>query len=203
MSSPTQVLELFPVPVFSTQAEAEVDNAALCQLVYAIHREEQAAGTATKAGYSAIGGFHSYDLLRRPGFEPLKRFIVNTLNERILGGKWYREGAIDESWLTTMWAMVNKRGHANASHTHPNSWFSGVYYAKLPANPKLGGDLCFHDPIATRTFTQSFYRSAQTETFSLTPKEGLLVLFPSWFEHSVKANQTDEDRISIAFNIRR
>ena len=29
----------------------------------------------------------------------------------------------------------------------------------------------------------------------------MLLLFPSWLEHEVEANQTNEDRISISFNI--
>jgi len=195
-----QVMEMFPVPVF-LEKSTEIDNHALSELIYGIQQEELAAGTADKTGFSNIGGFRSYEILRRPGVEPLKKFIVSTLNDRILKGKWYLEDAIDESAISGMWTMINKKGHANAGHIHPDSWFSGVYYPKVPSNPELAGALCFHDPIATRTFTRSFYRSVQAEVFKVTPQEGLMVLFPSWFEHSVKANMSDEDRISIAFNV--
>jgi ectoine hydroxylase-related dioxygenase (phytanoyl-CoA dioxygenase family) len=33
------------------------------------------------------------------------------------------------------------------------------------------------------------------------PENGKLIVFPSWLEHSVLANKTNEIRISIAFNV--
>ena len=32
-------------------------------------------------------------------------------------------------------------------------------------------------------------------------RDGTLLLFPSWLEHSVDANRSDEERISISFNL--
>lgn len=196
------VMEIFPIPVFMEKA-TEIDNQAISRLIYEVQKEESAAGVADKTGFSNIGGFRSYEILQRPGFEPIKRFIVSTLNSQILKGKWYLEDEIDESFISGMWSMINKKGHANSVHIHPDSWLSGVYYPKIPSQAELAGELCFHDPIAPRTFTRSFYRSAQAEVFKVAPQEGLMVIFPSWFEHSVKPNMSDEDRISIAFNIRK
>lgn len=33
------------------------------------------------------------------------------------------------------------------------------------------------------------------------PHEGVLIVFPSWLEHSVKANESGADRLSFSFNI--
>ena len=38
-------------------------------------------------------------------------------------------------------------------------------------------------------------------SFSIEPKEGLLVLFPSYLYHSVDLNRSGEERIVISFNI--
>ncbi len=35
------------------------------------------------------------------------------------------------------------------------------------------------------------------------PSEGLLVLFPCWMEHYVEPHESDEPRITIAFNANR
>ena len=35
----------------------------------------------------------------------------------------------------------------------------------------------------------------------ITPKENSLVLFPAWLQHSVDASASDDDRISISFNM--
>ena len=36
----------------------------------------------------------------------------------------------------------------------------------------------------------------------ITPKEGALVLFPSYLDHSVNENRSKEERVVISFNIK-
>lgn len=38
-------------------------------------------------------------------------------------------------------------------------------------------------------------------TVKMPPKEGSLLFFPAWMEHSVEQNLSDEERISIAYNV--
>ena len=33
------------------------------------------------------------------------------------------------------------------------------------------------------------------------PKENALIFFPSWLQHEVKINNSDEDRVILSFNI--
>ena len=40
-----------------------------------------------------------------------------------------------------------------------------------------------------------------SSTWSYPPQEGRLILFPAWLSHGVRENETDEDRISISFNL--
>ena len=50
-----------------------------------------------------------------------------------------------------MWANVNRAGHGNEFHSHPGSFWSGVYYVDdggIGADPSLGGELEFMDPRA-------------------------------------------------------
>ena len=37
---------------------------------------------------------------------------------------------------------------------------------------------------------------------TLTPKEGMILIFPSYLRHWVYPNEEDEDRISMAFNFK-
>ena len=41
-----------------------------------------------------------------------------------------------------------------------------------------------------------------TQVNSISPKEGALVLFPSYLDHSVNENLSNDERIVISFNIR-
>ena len=36
----------------------------------------------------------------------------------------------------------------------------------------------------------------------IVPQEGMLLFFPTWLEHDVEPSKTDDERISIAFNVR-
>jgi len=33
------------------------------------------------------------------------------------------------------------------------------------------------------------------------PEEGRMYVFPSWLEHGVEVNRSDQDRVSISFNV--
>lgn len=203
MSIQVKPLELFPTPVFFVAAQ-DLDHSDLAQAVYRV-REQELDPTSPKPKRSVLsnsGGYHSQDILKYSEFEPLRKFIVKVLNENMLGGKWYAQKAIDESYVVSMWAIINNKGHTNSCHIHPHAWFSGVYYPKLPTDAKNCGNICFKDPNLARQYTRSFYRNVQSDMCCFTPQVGSLILFPGWLEHSVGPNTTDEDRVAISFNIK-
>lgn len=107
----------------------------------------------------------------------------------------------DEIAITGCWANMNPRGAFHIAHSHPNNFLSGIYY--VMAEP--GGDaVTFHDPrpqpeiIAPQLKNTNDY-NATMQSVSVRP--GRLVVFPAWLVHSVPANQSDQIRISISFNI--
>jgi uncharacterized protein (TIGR02466 family) len=107
--------------------------------------------------------------------------------------------------LSNMWININKKGDYNISHNHPQSIISGVFWAKTP---EKCGSLVFHSP---NDFTQNLLlENVQPEVekkqnyssfYNFTPKEGTMIIFPSDLLHAVESNESDEDRISIAFNL--
>jgi uncharacterized protein (TIGR02466 family) len=107
--------------------------------------------------------------------------------------------------LSGMWASVNKRGNNNVCHNHPGSDLSGVLWVKAPENC---GNLTFISPnnfteFALMAVAREEFKRDQNyyEAYSFVPKEGAMVLFPAHLNHCVESSQSDEDRISIAFNL--
>jgi uncharacterized protein (TIGR02466 family) len=107
----------------------------------------------------------------------------------------------------TMWANINRRGHFNAVHTHPGALLSGVVYLKVES--ELQGTLQFFDcrEGGPTTHWNGFTALPELTEFtedvhSVAPREGAILFFPSWLRHWVTPNQTDIERISIAFNVR-
>jgi uncharacterized protein (TIGR02466 family) len=194
-----RVMELFPTPVFVIQTEG-LDNEQLARQIYAVREDEQRRGIADKT-LSNLGGFRSYSLLKDPGFAALRHHILKTLNESMVKGQWFAEPEVVDAQFGAMWGVINGRGHANATHNHPDAWLSGVYYVKVPSDASRAGSIGFRDPNLARSYTQTYYRTVQSDVCLVPPEAGKLVMFPGWCEHFVGPNQTDEDRIAIAFNI--
>ena len=71
--------------------------------------------------------------------------------------------------------------------------------------PKNSGDIVFYDPRPAPVYFHPNAKSPNllnAQVNSVSPKEGLLVLFPSYLDHSVNKNLSNEERIVISFNIR-
>jgi hypothetical protein len=110
---------------------------------------------------------------------------INTPVER------YRNYKIYGCWITQ--TMPGEHAH---THSHGHNDLSGVYYIKT--NNK-DGNLFFNNPLALLTHSYSFEHIPQQLEYI--PEEGKIVLFPGWLEHGVKPNNTNDERISISFNI--
>jgi uncharacterized protein (TIGR02466 family) len=106
--------------------------------------------------------------------------------------------------ITEAWININQKGHFNYSHDHPGSLFSAVYYVKGGADK---GELELKTPIAAHTYTISGEMVGSFNAFTghamvIPPVTGDLLIFPSWLLHRVNMSQSEEERISIAFNTR-
>ena len=149
---------------------------------------------------SNLLGWHSKDFdleLEQP------RFFVNSiapqLNSVLTDMGW--DIKKQEVKITGMWAVINKKNSSNAMHIHSNNYISAAYYVKAPKNC---GDIVFYDPRFAATYRYpkiSKTNKLNSNIVSFQPKEGMLVLFPSYLQHSVNVNKTDEERIVISFNI--
>ena len=98
---------------------------------------------------------------------------------------------IKDSWLTR--TQKNEYHHR---HLHSCSEISGVYYIKTNGND---GNISFSIP--TLAFYPSRCFGNCVNPISYKPEVGKLLLWPSLIEHGVVSNQTDDDRISLSFNI--
>ena len=104
--------------------------------------------------------------------------------------------------INNMWAIINTGGSANLRHQHGNSTISGAYYVRAPEN---SGDIVFYDPRPAPVYSYPNIDKPNilnAQVNGVNPKEGALVLFPSYLDHSVNENLSNDERIVISFNIR-
>ena len=107
-----------------------------------------------------------------------------------------------EPFLGNMWANINPQGGYNRPHIHSNSLWSGVYYVKTPENC---GDLKLEDPRAVNLMNMPNRKTGELPVHLwhevvYKPVAGRLIMFPSWLNHYVEPNQSNDIRISVSFN---
>ena len=133
------------------------------------------------------GGWQQEVDAREEILKPLNDAIHETLKSvRIKGPK---------EFTISMWINVNNKGDWNMYHDHLGVDLSGVYYVKVP---KDSGDITFKDP---RTGSESDHIVGLPTHMPLVPQEGVLLMFPAFLEHMVTPSKSDEERISIAYNV--
>ncbi|MBC7102638.1 MAG: 2OG-Fe(II) oxygenase family protein [Parvibaculum sp.] len=106
-----------------------------------------------------------------------------------------------ELFFQEMWLNKNGPGDFNKAHVHPNSLLSGAYYAKVPEG---SGNIEFYDPVRERvmcTFPVKERTRINSQAMEYKGKEGLLLIFPGWLQHSVQPNRSEDFRVSISFNM--
>jgi uncharacterized protein (TIGR02466 family) len=103
-----------------------------------------------------------------------------------------------QSEIKESWFNFSNRGNFQFDHQHGSCNISGCYYFKTNGDD---GDITFSNPnlIAFRRdiFPSLYYK----EQLNVIPSEGLLLIFPSWLTHRVNVNNTNNERISLSFNI--
>lgn len=166
--------ELFPN--FIAQEIFPLDTSDVLDKLYTIKKEVKLGSKiSNQGGYQTLPNLHML-----PDFKSLTDSIRSFITDKVK-----KQVVIDE-----MWGNINKTYSFNLVHTHCSnkdtlSFFSGVYYLKCNEDT---GNIYFH-------FPQAFYGCTQ-----IRPKQNMMVIFPSYMLHSVGVNQSDQDRVSIAFN---
>ena len=149
---------------------------------------------------SNVKGWHSNEFDLKD--EKLKAFITEiskNIGAAVNDMNWDLESQLVK--ITSMWSIINKKEAFNERHHHGNSALSAAYYVKAEKN---AGNIIFFDPRQANVFHHPISKESNNinaQAQSVTPKPGTLVLFPSYLEHKVDENQSNDERIVISFNV--
>ncbi len=95
------------------------------------------------------------------------------------------------------WININPEHSYNVLHSHPKADLSVVYYAKI--NNENGSLVLMRNDGACHT---SLYKHQPNSIkIAIQPNVGRLYAFPSYLLHYVENNLSQDDRVSIAFNL--
>ena len=106
---------------------------------------------------------------------------------------------IKKTYIEQLWVNVNTKGNWNTIHQHGQYHLSGTYYVKVP---KDSGGIVFRDPrpgALGNIFMIDRFDKGEFKRMNI--MEGLLAIWPAYLDHLVEPSETDEERISISFDI--
>ena len=133
-------------------------------------------------------------VLDRPELANIRAFIEAKLHQYVT----QIMASTDKLVITQSWLNKSKKGESHHEHVHPNSLISGVWYPQIHEQlPPI--QFCSKNQRDVALSSEK-YNTFNSATFMLPMKKGELILFPSNLSHSVPANQSDEERISLSFN---
>lgn len=189
----SDVIPMFPSLVWKIQVEPRLRDALRATILAAL--AGMRAGLpplAAGAGWQSAQALH-----RREDFRDLVRCIDEGVASVL---RFLRIGAAPCE-ITACWATVLAHGAAHKLHSHPNNYLSGVYYVCT----RPGADtINFHDPRRQTGVIRPpvvELSAENTDQVVLKVQDGSLLMFPSYLEHSVDANTSGEERISLSFNV--
>jgi len=180
----------FPQPVWFKDHDVDFSKA--------IEYAQKLKATDPGRQISNVGGWQSNDV-DFSSTEELKE-VFNVITEGVkqvvdsLQENGFRGFKLGSSWIN-----INKGTDFNREHTHTGSTFSGCLYLKAS---DAAGAIEFMRPDNMHLYpntdnkTGVFFSSVKYK-----PVVGRLIIFPAWLAHMALPSESDEERISIAFNI--
>lgn len=209
----TGIILAFPTCIYQGQyPDYKKFNPILEKRLYKLKNEDTITNELSKnhyglgwTSYHACDGNYTskYNIENMDIFDPLKEFIWQSILDynKFVG---FDPINMETTRLGVVWGNINGKYSYHEQHIHPNSFLSGVYYVNAP---KGSGNINFIDPRNSIRSVEMEPNREQPLTdplrrvIEVEPQDGMLLLFPSWLGHEVQQNLTENDRVSIAFNL--
>jgi len=189
----SDVMPMFPTLVWKVQLQAQLRDTISARVLPALSlMRSQHPPLGHGEGWQSIQTLHT--------LEEFQEF-VSPVRQAVQGILRFLRIGYDAFEITACWATVLAPGAEHRVHDHPNNFLSGVYYLRTHA----GADtINFHDPRSQAGVIRppvTELTAENTEQVVVRVQDGTLLLFPAYLRHSVDANASQQDRISISFNI--
>jgi uncharacterized protein (TIGR02466 family) len=192
-ASGSDVIPMFPTLVWKVQLEAQLRQGIDPKMLAALMRMRKSAPPlAPGQGWQSIQTLHMLE-----DFQDLTSCVRRT----VAGILRFCKVGYDAFEISACWATVLAVGAAHRMHHHPNNYLSAVYYLRTNRGANT---INFHDPRSQAGVIRPpvvALTAYNTDHVVVKVQNGTLVVFPAYLQHSVDANASEGERISISFNI--
>ncbi len=215
MSSKDQnsFIELWPVTILKSRLENY--QAVNTELIRLFRQYQKDNSTGQDSGFISPDNFAN-DIDNR-ALNILKSFITDGVYEisRTLNEKHWKHFALKSLRvdMTGMWFQISNGFTFHETHVHGNCSWSGVYYVQAGSASKSNDDRMPNGMLngVTRFYGQHLEESAaghgdwgnyylQDYNWTSYPKDGNLIIFPSYLKHMAFPYNGEKDRIIVSFH---
>ena len=191
----TNTIDIFKTPIYKIKKNLNLD--------YYLNKSLSFKEKYPSRNKSNAGGYQSPDLIINEKI--FQQNFFNDIREDLTN--FYSIFNMNKEIQTKeLWLNINKQHSFNKLHDHPFSFMSGVFYIKANKN---NGKLIFHDNYSKNLYAENYhtsyissYNEYNSSTHHIVPEENTLILFLSSTWHEVEPNLTNEERISLSFNLK-
>ena len=189
----SEVIPMFPTLVWKLQIEAGLRDALAASILATLTEMRRGLPPLEPSrGWQSGQALHE-----REDF----RDLVSCVHRGVTSILRFLRIGHDAFEITACWATVLAQGAAHKIHSHPNNFISAVYHVCT----QPGADtINFHDPRRQTSIIRPpvvELTADNTDQVVVKVRNGALLMFPSFLEHSVDANMSEEERISVSFNV--
>ena len=189
----SDVIPMFPTFVWKIELEAQLREGIGAQTLAALARLRRDLPPLEPGhGWQSVQSLHELDDFRD---------LVSCVHRVVPGILRFLRIGDDVYEITACWATILARGAAHKIHQHPNNFLSGVYYVRTSP----GADtINFHDPRNQTGIIRPpvvELTAENTDQVVVGVQNGTLLIFPSYLQHSVDNNRSEQERVSVSFNI--
>ena len=186
---------LFSVPIFHGKLDNwKKYNRDLLPVCHEVRKETE---DMSKLPWNChVWSSYAYDdqLFKRPEFQEISRVIAKYVRAYMDKRQWKGEAKM---LMTELWVNYQEKYQYQEYHDHRERVVSGIYYIDVPEGTP---GIMMQTPLKANFDDLFFNEDAVQEVNHLKIETGDILLFPSWLNHGVKANMTENARINIAFN---
>ena len=175
---------LFPTPILVSKYSNNIQE--FIDYAYQVKEQHKSTQLSNRKGYQS-------PLLDIQLTQPIQQLVDNVL----------KEITTKKTEHHLQWVNINPTGASNATHTHPQSDYSVVYYLQNDNTAITFNHPDMHSAYNTIAFLHKNVGNQLrlSPQFKTIPKPGDLYIFPAYIPHSVDENTSPTDRVSIAWNV--
>lgn len=210
---------LFPVPIYKDPATVENYDPVQLELQAALKQIKETddlthvsyiykdAGERKKERPES-GYFISDDLIGTYNLKNLENRIYDAVDRYLTLVQWSVLNSNGDPVVPNVrnakfkimnsWINIAEKGIKHEYHAHPGYTIAGSYYFRVSEEQ---GGLNFNNPNLMM-YNCGFPEGSQSpQSLELIPSDGDIILFPAWLQHGTSVNTSEDERISVAFNI--